>query len=484
MYDVIIVGAGVCGTSLARELSKYRLSVCCLERENDVADGTTKANSGIVHAGYDPLPGTQMAKLNVVGNAMVEQLCKDLDVPYRKNGSLVLAFDDDEMKTIQTLYERGVANGVPDLSILSGEEVAKLEPNLNPVKGALYAKSAGVVSPWELAIAQMEVAVQNGVELYLEREVNGITWNGESFAVTAVHNGETESYEARYLVNAAGVDADTIESFINEPPYHTKPNKGQYYLLDKSQGELVHTVVFQCPSKLGKGVLVSPTAHGNLIVGPDSVDQPDKDDVSVTADRLAFIRNAAARSCSKINYRDSIRNFAGIRAQSEQDEFLIHYSPVTNQMVHLANIKSPGLTSSPAIALEVVEMLQKAGLVLEEKDSYQTTRRFPRFRELSEEEKKRIIEKDPRYGRIICRCESITEGEIVAAVHSPVPATTVDAVKRRCNAGMGRCQGGFCSPRVVEIIARELHRAPESICKDKAGSYILIGKTTKGEEKA
>lgn len=481
MYDVLIVGAGICGTSLARELSKYRLSVACLERENDVADGTTKANSGIVHAGYDPKPGTEMAKLNVLGNRLVEQLCQDLDVPYVKTGSLVLAFDEEDQKTIETLYQRGIANGVPDLSLLSAEEVAQLEPNLNPVKGALYAKSAGVVSPWELAIAQMDVAVKNGVELFLEREVCGITWEGEFFTVRANCRGEEERYTCRYLVNAAGVDADTVEAYVNEPPYHTQPNKGQYYLLDKSQGSLVHTVVFQCPSKLGKGVLVSPTAHGNLIVGPDSVNQPEKDDVSVTADRLAFIREAADRSCSRINYRESIRNFAGIRAQSEQDEFLIHFSPVTDHMVHLANIKSPGLTSSPAIALEVVDMLRRAGLELEKKDAYETTRRFPRFRELPEEEKKALIEKDPRYGRIICRCESITEGEIVAAIHAPVPATTIDAVKRRCNAGMGRCQGGFCSPRVLDILARELGRKPETICKDKAGSYILTGKTQKGE---
>jgi len=481
MYDVIIVGAGVCGTSLARELSKYHLSVCCLERENDVATGTTKANSGIVHAGYDPKPGTEMAKLNVVGNQMVEQLCYDLDVPYKKIGSLVLAFDDEDVKTIEKLYDRGIANGVPDLSLLSAEEVAEMEPNLNPVKGALYAKSAGVVSPWELAIAQMDVAVQNGVELKLEREVCGVCWKDDHFEVSANCNGEAETYECRYLVNAAGVDADRIEGYINEPPYHTQPNKGQYYLLDKSQGSLVKTVVFQCPSKLGKGVLVSPTAHGNLIVGPDSVNQDEKDDVSVTADRLAFIRNAAAMTTTKINYRESIRNFAGIRAQSEKDEFLIHYSPVTDHMVHLANIKSPGLTSSPAIAVKVAEMLKDAGLDLNEKDEYVKTRTFPRFRELPEEEKIKLIEKDPRYGRIICRCESITEGEIVAAVHAPVPATTIDAVKRRCNAGMGRCQGGFCSPRVLEIIARELGLDPESVMKDKTGSYILTGKTTKGE---
>ncbi len=481
-YDVIIIGTGVCGAAVAKTLAAYQLKVLCLEKDNDVAGGTTKANSGIVHAGYDPEPGTRMAELNVLGNRMIEQMASDLDIPYEKCGSLVLAFDDTDLNTIQTLYDRGVQNGVPDMQLLTPAEVAEMEPNITTdITGALFAPTGGVVSPWELAIAQLEVAVTNGAEVLLSREVTNVTPIDGGFAVTTDHDGNTECYEATAVVNAAGVYADRIQSFIEPIDYQTVPNKGQYYLLDKSQGELVKRVIFQCPSKLGKGILVSPTAHGNLIVGPDSVNVSDRDDVSTTADQLALVRDTAARSCDKVNYRESIRNFAGIRAQSQFDEFLIAAAKDHPMFISLANIKSPGLTASPAIALEVAEMLKEAGLPFTPKDTVVTTREFPRFRELNAQERQALIQKDPRYGHIICRCETITEGEIVAAVNSPIPALTIDAVKRRCNAGMGRCQGGFCSPRVLEIIARERGLSPEAVLQDKEGSYILTGKTEKGE---
>ncbi|MGI5958889.1 MAG: NAD(P)/FAD-dependent oxidoreductase [Massiliimalia sp.] len=482
MYDVVIIGAGVCGGAVARELSKYQLKVLCLEKENDVADGTSKANSGIVHAGYDPKPGTKMAKYNVLGNRLIEQLSKDLDIPYKKNGSLVVAFTDEDMKTVEELYRRGVENGVPDLSIISAEKVRELEPNLNSeIKGALWAQSAGVVSPWELAIAQFDNAVENGVELRLERKVTGIKQTESGFAVTADFNGQEEVYEAFSVVNAAGVHSDEICEMVSTPTFHIQPDKGQYFLLDKSQGSLVERVIFQCPSKVGKGVLVSPTVHGNLIVGPDAVEIPEKEDVSTTAEQLAFVKRVAAKTCDKINYRESIRNFAGVRAQSEQEDFVVGPIPESDRFINLGGIKSPGLTASPAIALDVVSMLEHAGLKLEAKKDYNPYRKVIRFKELSDEEKQAVIQKDPRYGKIICRCETVTEGEIVAAIHAPVPARTVDAVKRRCQAGMGRCQGGFCSPRVVDILAREWKVPHESICKDKAGSYILTEKTHKGD---
>lgn len=486
MIDVAIIGTGVCGAAVARELSKYRdLQIVCLEKDTDVANGTSKANSGIVHAGYDPKPGTLMAKYNVKGNAMIRQLAKDLDIPYRQNGSLVVAFDDEDMKTVQALYQRGLENGVPDLSVIDAQEVRRLEPNINPdIKGALYAKSAGVISPWELAIAQMEVAVQNGVEVRLETEVTGISLCGDHFEVTVKTNQGTEVLEAKFVVNAAGVHSEEVCSYISKPNFHIVPNKGQYYLLDKTQGALVERVIFQCPSKVGKGVLVSPTAHGNLIVGPDAVDVDNAEDVSTTAQQLAFVRSTAARTCDKINYRESIRNFAGVRAQGTVDEFIVGTVPETDRFINIANIKSPGLTSSPAIAVDVVSMMGEVGLPLKEKDDYVKTRQIVRFRELDEAGKQRIIEKDPRYGRVICRCETITEGEIVAAIHAPIGARTVDGVKRRCNAGMGRCQGGFCSPRVLDIICRETGLKPEEIRKDKAGSNILIGQTPKGQYKA
>lgn len=482
MYDVVVIGAGVCGAAVTRELSRYRVKVLCLEKENDVADGTSKANSGIVHAGYDPMPGTKMAKYNVLGNRLIQKLAAQLDIPYQKNGSLVVAFTDEDMETVQKLYERGIANGVPELSVISAEKVRELEPNLNPeIKGALWAQSAGVVSPWELAIAQFDNAVENGAQLLLEREVTGIRKEGDHFVITASHEGKEETYETLCVVNAAGVHSDEICAMVSTPTFRIQPDKGQYFLLDKSQGSLVTRVIFQCPSKVGKGVLVSPTVHGNLIVGPDAVEIPEKEDVSTTAQQLAFVKQVAAKTCDRINYRESIRNFAGVRALSQQDDFVVEPIPESDRFINLGGIKSPGLTASPAIALDVVKLLEKAGLQLEPKEDYQPTRRVIRFKELSQEQKQTVIEKDRRYGKVICRCETITEGEIVAAIHAPVPARTVDAVKRRCQAGMGRCQGGFCSPRVVDIIARELGISQEQVLKDKAGSYILAEKTHKGQ---
>lgn len=481
-YDVIVIGAGVCGAAVTRELSKYKLKVLALEKENDVADGTSKANSGIVHAGYDPEPGTKMARLNVLGNELIWKLSEELSIPAKKNGSLVVAFTDKDMELIQTLYDRGIANGVPDLELISADKVKELEPNLNPdIKGALWARSAGVVSPWELAIAQFDNAVTNGAEVLLEREVTNITEKDGVFTVTADHLGEEEVFTADFVVNAAGVYSDKICGMMEEPDFSIVPAKGQYYLLDKSQGTLVERVIFQCPSEVGKGVLVSPTVHGNLIVGPDSVTGDDPEDVSTTAEQLAFVKRVAALTCDKVNYRDSIRNFAGVRAQSQIDDFIIRPAKDHPGFINLCGIKSPGLTASPAIALDVIELLKDAGLVLEEKEDYISTRKVIRFKELSEEEKQEVIKKDSRYGRVICRCETITEGEIVAAVTAPVPARTVDGVKRRCNAGMGRCQGGFCSPRVLDIIVRELDIAPQEVCKDKTGSNILLGKTPKGQ---
>lgn len=479
MKDVIIIGTGVCGAAVARELSKYRLNILCLEKDNDVANGTSKANSGIVHGGYDPKPNTKMAKLNVLGNELTHKLAKDLDIPFENCGSLVLAFDENDMTTIEKLYNQGVENNVPNMKILTKEEVLAKEPNISKnVIAALYSPTAGVISPWELASAQLEVAAENGVELLTEKEVVNIKCIDDYYEV---ETSDGSLYKAKAIINAAGVYADVIQSFVEKVEYKTIPNKGQYYLLDKSQGEIINHVIFQCPSQHGKGVLISPTCHGNLIVGPDSTDIDDRDDVSTDKNQLDYIRKTASKSCEIIDYSQSIRNFSGVRAQGDYDDFIIKNSKEHPYFINLANIKSPGLTASPAIALEVADMLKQENFKLEEKETYVTTRHFPRFRELDAEGRNELIKKDPRYGHVICRCETITEGEIVAAVNSKVPAKTVDAVKRRCNAGMGRCQGGFCSSKIVEIISRELNIKPDDVMKDKANSYILTGKTSKGE---
>ncbi len=476
MFDVVIIGCGIIGAATAFELSKYDLKVAVLEKENDVAMGTTRANSAILHAGYDPEPGTLMARLNVKGVKMAKELCAQLDVPYQQIGSLVLAFDEADRQTLQQLYERGTANGVEGMRILSGEEAREMEPNLSPeVKGALYAPSAAIVNPWEYCLAFAEVAVQNGVQLMLDHEVTGIRREGDHYRILC---GE-EEIETKAIVNAAGVHSGRVHDMVCPHSFTIRPNIGQYYLMDKTEGKLVSHVIFQCPSAVGKGVLVSPTVHGNLLVGPNSLNVEDADREGTTADGLAFVRKTATRSVPGINYRYSIRNFAGLRANAaEQDDFIIEEA--MPGFIDLAGIKSPGLSAAPAIALEAVELLKKT-VTLNKKTEYVQTRRHVRFNEAKPEEKAELIRRNPLYGRVICRCETITEGEIIDAVHSPIPPRSVDGVKRRAGTGMGRCQGGFCGPRVLEILARELGVSPADIPKDRRGSMILVGKTKEGD---
>lgn len=478
MVDVTVIGCGVIGAATAAMLAKYELSVVILEAQNDVATGTTKANSAIIHAGYDPEPGTQMARLNVEGNRLCKEWAKQLDVPCKEIGSLVLAFDEADLAMVRELYRRGVANGVPALKMLSAEEVLEMEPNLSrEVKGALLAPSAAVISPWDFCLALAETAVKNGAQLKRSAPVTAIEKIEGGYRLHTPQG----MVESRMVVNAAGVFADRVHDMIAPHAFTTRPSRGEYYLMDKSQGALVEHVVFQCPNKDGKGVLVSPTVHGNLIVGPNAEPVAEGDDVAVTADGLAFVRRQAAKSVPEINYRESIRNFAGVRAVTDQPDFVIAQAEGAAGFIDLGGIKSPGLSSAPAIALKAVELLADAGLALKEKENYVFERKEVRFKELSSAEKAKLVEQSPAYGRVICRCETITEGEIIAALHSPIPPVSVDGVKRRCNAGMGRCQGGFCGPRVQEIIARELGIPQTEVLQDKAGSRILLCKT-KGED--
>ena len=473
MYDCIIIGAGISGTSLAFELSKYMGNVLLLEKNNDVADETTKANSAIIHAGYDPEPGTFMAKYNVEGNKIIPKICKDLDVHCKNIGSLVVAFDEQDRQTIETIYQRGIQNGVPNMRIVEKEELHEMEPNLNACAcAALYAPTACIVNPWEFAIAYSEVAIQNGVQLHVSEAVVGIEKIENGFIVTT----EKESYHTKTVVNAAGVSCDAILKMVTTPDYKIVPNKGEYYLLDKTQGTLVNHVIFQCPSKEGKGVLVAPTVHGNLIVGPNSLNC-DAGDYSTTAKGLDFVKTKALKSIPTINFRENIRTFTGIRARREDHgDFVIGESNVKG-FYQVAAMQSPGLSSASAIAIDLVSKLQKRGLFTEKNKQAKTTRKVVRFKEMSHEERTAYIQEHPAYGRIICRCETISEGEIIDALHRSPVVPTIDAIKRRCNTGMGRCQGGFCGPRVQEIIARELHIKQEDVLKDKKGSVVLLGRT-------
>lgn len=476
--DVAVIGGGICGCALLYELSRYQVSSMLLERENDVSVGTTKANSAIVHAGYDPMPGTKMARYNVEGNALVKELCYRLDVPCKETGSLVLAFDGEEMQQVDALFHRGRKNGVPGLRVLNPAEVRALEPAVSDaVKAALYAPGTAIVSPWELAIALAETAVRNGADVRLNSEVTAIRRGDGDRGFILTAGGE--EIHTRYVVNAAGVDCDRVDRLVNPASFCVHPSKGQYYLLDKSQGALVNHVIFQCPGKHGKGVLVAPTVHGNLIVGPDA-EPAERGDLSTTAAGLEFVRRTAAKSVPGIAFRESIRNFSGLRALTDEEDFIVGESE-TSGFFRIAGIKSPGLTSAPAIARDMVRMLGASGLVLEEKAEWMDRRHVVRFKQLSAAERAELIRRQPLYGRIVCRCETVTEGEIVAALHSPLPPCSLDGVKRRCGAGMGRCQGGFCGPRVLEIIARETGCAPEQIPQDRAGTTVVTGRTKEGQ---
>ncbi|AGX43799.1 NAD(P)/FAD-dependent oxidoreductase [Clostridium saccharobutylicum] len=474
MYDIAIIGAGVIGTSIFRELTKYNLKVVVLEKEKDVSMGTSKANSAIVHAGYDPKEGTLMAKFNVKGNEMFEDLCKELSVPFKRNGSLIIAFNDEDMNTVHDLYENGTKIGVKGLKILTREEVLEKEPNLSDeIAGALYAPTGGIVGPFEYTIALAENGVANGGEIKLEKEVVSIEKN-DLFKITTK---DGEVIESRFVINAAGLYADKIHNLICKESFKIIPRSGEYFVMDKSQGNLFTHTIFQCPSKLGKGVLVTPTVHGNLLVGPDARDIEDKEDLGTVGEGLNFVREASMRTTKKVNFREGIRNFAGLRANPDKGDFIVEENENVKGFIDVAGMKSPGLSSAPAIALEVINILGKAECKLEKKTNFNGKRDQVHFMELSAKEKAELIRKNPQYGRIVCRCESITEGEIVDAIHKSFGVLSLDGIKRRCRPGMGRCQGGFCGPRVQEIIAREYNIPLEDVVQEKSGSYILLGKT-------
>lgn len=478
IYDVLIIGCGITGAAAAYELSKYRLKTGVLEKFNDVANGTTKANSAILHAGFDPIPGSREARLNLEGIRLAKELCEKLDVERRELPSFVIAMEPRDMEELNMLYERGKKNGVPGIRILSPEEALALEPALNPnLLGAFYAPESAIVNPWEYAVALAETAVRNGVQVHLSTRVHAIEKQGELFTLQTSKG----VFQSRYVVNAGGCDSDKVHEMVGGSGFTSTHFKGSYYVLDKNQGSLLHSVVFPCPDEHGfKGVLVAPTVHGNLIVGPDAEQVEDGTDVGTTAKHLDEVKAAGLRSIPSIDFRQIIHEYAGVRPNTEIPDFIIGESPFCAHFINLAGIKSPGLSAAPAIAIEGVQELAKAGLELRKKDTFIDTRKRVQFRKLTHQEQTLLIEKDPRYGRVVCRCETITEGEIVEAIHRPIQPTTIDAIKRRCNAGMGRCQGGFCGPRVHEILARELGVPMESILMDEEGTFLLTSETKEG----
>ncbi len=475
MYDIIIIGAGVTGCAVARELSRFNANICVLEKCEDVCEGTSKANSAIMHAGFDAPEGSLMAKMNVRGNEMMDQLAADLDIPFKRNGAMVVCVHKELLGGLQELYDRGIANGVEGLKILSREEALAMEPNLSDqVEGALYAPTSGIVCPFILNIAMAENAFENGVEFRFNTHVEDIRSDAEGIWHLRTNNGE---YKARYVVNAAGVYADVIHNMVSENKIKITPRRGDYCLLDKEAGNHVSHTIFPQPTKLGKGVLVTPTVHGNLIVGPTAIDIENREGVNTTAAGIDALISKASENVKNLPMRKVITSFAGLRAHETHHEFIIEEVADAPHFIDCAGIESPGLTSCPAIGEMVRDML-KEKMSLTEKEHWIAKRKgILNPQELSLEERNELIRKEPAYGNIICRCESISEGEIIDAIRRPLGARSLDGVKRRTRAGMGRCQSGFCAPRVMEILHRELGLPYEEVTKSGGRSNIVLERT-------
>lgn len=467
VYDVVVIGAGVSGCAAARELSGYQLDICVLEKESDVCEGGSKANSGIVHGGFDAKPGTLKAKLNVQGNAMMEEMAKKLDFPFKRTGSMVVCQSKAELSGLEELLERGRKNGVEGLRILSREEALAEEPNLaDSVYAALIAPTGGIVCPFGMNIAYAENAAVNGVEFRLGEEALSVKKTESGYRIDT----DKGSLETKYVINAAGVYADKFHNMVSERKLYITARRGDYCLLDRMAGGHVAHTIFQLPTERGKGVLVTPTVHGNLLIGPTAVDVEDKESTATTAEGLDMVREKCRKSVKDIPMRQIITSFAGLRAHEEGGDFIIEEVPDAKGFIDVAGIESPGLTSAPAIGVYVRDILAGMTELKEKEDFIETRKDITRLTGLSREEQNRMIQENPAYGQIICRCEHVTEGEILDAIRRPLGATTLDGIKRRTRAGMGRCQAGFCTPRTMEILARELHLELKDVRKNGRGN--------------
>ncbi len=475
MFDVVVVGGGVIGGGILRELTKYKLNVCLLEKQDDVCMGQSKANSGIVHAGFDALPDTLKAKFNVAGSVMMESYANELGVKYKRNGSLVLAFSEQELQTIKLLKERGSINGVTGLEILDGNQVRELEKNVSQeCVGGLLAKTGGIICPYELTIAEIGNAMDNGAKLFTEFEVVSATRKDGTFTVVAKDGREVQG---KIVINSAGLGGQKVSEIFGDDTVKINGRKGEYILLDREAGGFANRTLFCAPTEKGKGVLVSPTVDGNILLGPTSEEV--KDGLTyTTASGLEQIKNTASKMCNGIPFFQQITSFAGVRAYSDRHDFVIEQSKKTENFINCIGIESPGLTSAPAIAKYVVEELVSKCCTLQKNERFNGKRNSCcNFMRLTDEQKNNLIKQDSAYGKIVCRCEQVTEGEIVKAITQNPPAKTVDAVKRRTRAGMGRCQGGFCQIHVAELISKHLNIPFEQVKKGGENSQLVRGRT-------
>lgn len=474
-YDVLIIGAGVIGAMAARELCRKRLSVCLLEKENDVACGASRANSGIIHGGFDPEPGTLKAKLNAAGVEELFQAAQELHVPHRRNGSLVCAFGSAEEPAVRALYQRGLQNGIGGMALLTGDQAQELEPQLSPaVTLALHVPSSGIICPYELTVAAVGNAMDNGAALRCNFAVANIQEDEAGFLVTS---DSGEQVRGTYLLNCAGGHSGEIAVLLGDDGWEILPRAGEYLLLDKSEGSRVRHTIFQTPTPEGKGVLVTPTVDGNLLTGPtaNQVSSPESRDT--TAHGLDTVRHLAAKSVPGLDFRQVITSFAGVRASIASKDFILQPSKAHPKAIHALAIDSPGLSCCVSIAKYLAELLEKAGLSSEINENFNPIRSDPHaFRRMSDQEQDAFIRLHPDYGQIVCRCETISEGEILEALRRNPPARDLDGVKRRTRSGMGRCQGGFCTPHILELLSRELGIPMEQVTKSGPGSEPITGR--------
>ena len=479
MFDVVVIGAGIVGSFVARKLSRYQLSVAVLEKEPDVGNVTTMANSAIVHSGYDPVPGTLKAKLNVLGNKMMDQVCEELDVEMERVGSLTVALYDEQLPMLEKLAQRSAENGV-EVRILSAEETLKLEPNINPiVKGSLLAPTAGIVNPFTLSVHAMENAVDNGVKLFLEEKVVSIKKDNGFYNIICESGN---CYQSKVIINAAGIYSDEIHKMIEPIDYSLTPRKGEYFILDHYSDSLVKHTIFPLPSEKGKGILVTPSIGGTYLIGPSAEAMPSKDDVSTDKLTLDEIRRQALDMVPSIPFNQVIRTFAGSRPTPSTHDFIIGFAKSDDNFITLSGIESPGLVSAPAIAEYVVDEYASKVLDLKENKNFNPyVKKRPNFNKMSAEERRAFIKEHPEYGEIICNCEKVSLGEILFEMNTSVPPKTIKAVKKRTRAGFGKCQGGFCQPLVTRIISEKFDIPLNKVLFQKAGSFVMPYKVKGGK---
>ncbi|MBR5506938.1 MAG: NAD(P)/FAD-dependent oxidoreductase [Clostridia bacterium] len=473
--DVVVIGAGAVGCAIARELSKYQVNVIVVDKNEDVGGDASKSNSAIIHTGYDAAPGTLESQLVVAANPMYDEIVKDLDVPFKRIGAILPAITDEQFSQLPAIKEKAFKNHVYDVEYKSGKELLEMEPNLNPeVKGGLYIPRESIIDPFILVQAMAENAFANGVEFLLGAKVTDIKTENGKIKSVVTEKGEIET---KYVINSAGLYCDEIAEMVGKADYKVVARKGQFYILDKNTSCQVEHIVLPIPTKITKGKLMCPTIHGNMLVGPTAEDQESKVDKCTTTEGLDSIAKDVRNLIPNVNLRDTITQYSGLRPNRNPEGLNFDMYDDLEGYINLSGVRSTGLTLSVAMGKYVVQQMLMHGAEFVLKENFIKTRKgIIKFSEQPLEVQDALIRENPLYGNVVCRCETITEAEILEAIHRPLGAKSVDAVKRRVRAGMGRCQGGFCGPKVIEILARELNVKPEEINKHNPGSYMVTGR--------